>query len=385
MRVLIADPIGTTRAVLRGHLSRLGFQDICEAGDGAEAWRSISGENTPGRKRAELVFADWDIPLISGYDLLKKTRADGPTRKTVFILLVDEEKREQIMAAVQAGVDECVVKPGTQVVLRDKLLNLLRRRLATVKKDVDEYFSGSNLSVENPETDTEIKAKASKFVKQSLDAGEVAPFSFLPSLEAAKTLIRFQMYTEAEKWLRNVIAKDFSEAEAHQLLGHVLKASGMIPQSIAELEIAMDKAPDSGDTALQLGEAYLKDGQLMKAIEALARSVMLFARDSVTAQQAKSRNSLGKAKFEFGEAENDPVIQDDGIHDMNKALQLDPGLVAACYNLMVAYKRTGLTTKAIEMFEKVCAMEALLAFKRAGADGVLSYYALDAAQWLKEA
>jgi two-component system chemotaxis response regulator CheY len=338
-------------------LSRLGFQDICEAGDGAEAWRNISGENTPGRKRAELVFADWDIPLISGYDLLKKTRADGRTGKTVFILLVDEEKKEQIMAAVQAGVDECVVKPGTLAVLRDKLLNLLRRRLAAVKKDVDEYFNGVNLSAENPETDTENKAKASKFVKQSLDAGEVAPFSYLPWMESAKLLIRFQMYTEAEKWLRNVIAKDFSEAEAHQLLGHVLKATSRIPQSIAELEIALDKAPDSGDTALKLGEAYMKDGQLMKAVETLARSVMLFARDSAAAQQAKGWNCLGKAKFEFGESENDAVIQDDGMHDMNKALELDPGLVAACYNLMVAYKKTGLTSKAIEMFERVTALE----------------------------
>lgn len=357
MRVLIADPVGTARAALRGYLARLGFQNICEAGDGMEAWRNISGENAPGRKRAELVFADWNIPLICGYDLLKKTRADKRTGKTVFILLVDEEKREQIMAAVQAGVDECVVKPGNPDVLRDKLLNLLRRRLAAVKKGVDEYFNAINLSAENPETETESQARASRFAKQCLDAGEVAPFSYLPSLETAKTFIRFQMYAEAEKCLRDVIARDFSEAEAHQLLGHVLKATSRIPQSIAELEIAMNKAPDSGDAALQLGEAYLKDGQFMKAVEALARSVMLFARDSVTARQAKSQSSLGKAKFEFGEVENDPVIQDDGIHDMNKALELDPGLVAACYNLMVAYKKTGLTSKAIEMFERVSAME----------------------------
>jgi tetratricopeptide (TPR) repeat protein len=335
----------------------MGFQDICEAGDGAEAWNLITGENAPGHKRAEMVFADWDIPVVSGYDLLKKTRADGNTRKTVFVLLVDEEKKEQIMAAAQAGVDECVVKPGTMPVLRDKLLSLLKRKLAAVKKDVDGRLNTINLSAENPETDAERKTIASRFVKQALDAGEMAPFSLLPWIEAAKILIRFKMYAEAEKWLRNAIAKDFTEAEAHQLLGHVLKAGGRIPQSITELEIAMREAPDSGDIALQLGEAYMKDGQMMKAIEALGRSVMLLARANVIAQQAKSRNSLGKAKFEFGEAENDQAFQDGGIQDMNTALELDPGLVAACYNLMVAYKKTGLTTKAIEMFERVRAME----------------------------
>lgn len=357
MRLLIADPVGATRTALRGYLSRLGFQDISEAGDGAEAWSEISGENAPGRKRAEIVFADWDIPGISGYDLLKKTRAGKDTKKTLFVLLVDEEKREQIMAAAQAGVDECVVKPGTLDVLREKLLNLLRRRLAVVKKDVDEYLDRMNLSAENPETESERKTIVLRFVKQALNASEVAPFSLLPLMEAAKTLIRFQMYPEAEKLLRDVIARDFSEAEAHQLLGHVLKASGKIPQSIKELEIAMEKAPDSGDTALKLGEAYMKDGQMMKAVEALARSVMLFARDSLTAKQAKGQNFLGKVKFDFGDAENDALIRDEGIKDMNKAMELDSGLVAACYNLMVAYKKTGLTTKAIEMFERVSAME----------------------------
>lgn len=357
MRVLIADPVEETRSALRGYLSRLGFQDICEAADGMEAWNCVTGENAPGRKRAEMVFADWDVQGISGYDLLKKTRAGGPTKRTVFILLVDEEKKEQILSAAQAGVDECVVKPGTAPVLRDKLLSLLKRKLASIRKEVDGHLNKVNLSAENPETDSERKTIASRFVKQTLDSGEIAPFSLLPLIEAAKTLIRFQMYPEAEKWLRAAIAKDFSDAEAHQLLGHVLKASGRIPHSIAELEIAMKKAPDSGDTALQLGEAYMKDGQLMKAIETLGRSVMLFARESVAEQQAKSHNSLGRAKFEFGEAENDPAFQSDGIQDMNKAMELDPGLVAACYNLMVAYKKTGLTSKAIEMFEKVRAME----------------------------
>jgi two-component system chemotaxis response regulator CheY len=357
MRVLIADPVGTTRAVLRGYLARMGFQDICEAGDGLEAWNLITGENAPGHKRAEMVFADWDIPVTSGYELLKKTRSDDDTKKAIFILLVDEEKKEQIMAAAQAGVDECVVKPGTMPVLRDKLLSLLRRKLATVKRSVDERINTINLAAENPETDTERKAMASRFVKQIMDAGGMAPFSYLPWIEAAKTLIRFQNYEEAEKWLRNVIAKDFSDTEAHQLLGHVLKASGRIPQSIEELEIAIKNAPDSGAIALQLGESYMKDGQMMKAIEFLGRSVMLFARENVIAQQAKSQNSLGKAKFEFGEAENDPAFQDDGIQDMNKALELDPGLIAACYNLMVAYKKTGLTHKAMEMFEQVRGME----------------------------
>lgn len=357
MRVLIADPVGPTRTALRGCLSRLGFQDISEAGDGAEAWGGISGENAPGRKRAQIVFADWDIPGVSGYDLLKKTRAGKDTKKTLFILLVDEEKREQIMAAVQAGVDECVVKPGTLDVLRGKLLNLLQRSLAAVKKGVDEYMERMDLSAENPETEPERRAVASRFVKQALDTGEVAPFSLLPMMEAAKTLIRFRMYPEAERFLRDVIARDFSQADAHQLLGHVLKAIGKIPQSIKELEIALEKAPDSGDTALKLGEAYMKDGQMMKAVETLGRSVMLFARASMTSKQARGQNSLGKVKFDFGDAENDALIRDEGIKDMNKAMELDPGLVAACYNLMVAYKKTGLASKAIEMFEKVSAME----------------------------
>lgn len=357
MRVLIADPVGATRAALRGYLSRLGFQDICEAGDGGEAWGGISGESSPGRKRAEMVFADWDIPGLSGYDLLKKTRSTKDTKKTLFILLVDEEKREQIMAAAQAGVDECVVKPGTLDVLRDKLMHLLLGRLAVVKKALDEYLDRMDLAAENPETETERRAIASRFVKQALNSGEVAPFSLLPMMEAARILIRFQMYPEAERFLRDIIARDFSEAEAHQLLGHVLKASGKIPQSITELEIALEKAPDSGDTALKLGEAYMKDGQMMKAVETLARSVMLFARDSMTTKQALGQNFLGKVKFDFGDVENDTLIRDEGIKDMSKAMELDPGLVAACYNLMVAYKKTGLTSKAIEMFEKVSAME----------------------------
>ena len=78
------------------------------------------------------------------------------------------------------------------------------------------------------------------------------------------------------------------------------------------LEIAISKNPGSGDTALKLGEAYLKDGQMMKAIESLAKSVMLFAQESMTQQQAQGQNSLGKAKFDMGEYKSDPALQNDG-------------------------------------------------------------------------
>ena len=118
MRFLVVDDSATMRRIVVNSLQRVGFNDIVEAGDGQEALGRFDAS-------VGIVITDWNMPSMSGIDLARALRA-RPDGKSVPILMVTTRSvKEDIIAAVQAGVNNYIVKPFTPEVLKEKIDQLL--------------------------------------------------------------------------------------------------------------------------------------------------------------------------------------------------------------------------------------------------------------------
>ncbi|HML07460.1 MAG TPA: response regulator [Xanthobacteraceae bacterium] len=115
MPVLVVDDYSTMVRIIRNLLKQLGFSDIDEAGDGAAALAKMHV------KRYGLVISDWNMEPMTGYDLLRKMRADPSLEQTPFIMVTAESKTENVVAAKRAGVNNYIVKPFNAQTLKAKI------------------------------------------------------------------------------------------------------------------------------------------------------------------------------------------------------------------------------------------------------------------------
>ncbi|QNM98765.1 response regulator [Chitinimonas koreensis] len=105
--ILIVDDYRQMRLAIQGILFELGFRNIHQANNGSEAQRVMQ------KQPIAAVISDWNMPGMSGFQLLEWTRQDEHYRKVPFMLLTAETDRNQIRAAMTAGVTEYMVKPFT--------------------------------------------------------------------------------------------------------------------------------------------------------------------------------------------------------------------------------------------------------------------------------
>ncbi len=115
MKFLVVDDFSTMRRIVRNLLKELGFTNVDEAEDGVVALQKLKGGNF------EFVVSDWNMPNMTGIDLLKAIRADAELKHLPVMMVTAEAKKENIIAAAQAGANGYVVKPFTAATLEEKL------------------------------------------------------------------------------------------------------------------------------------------------------------------------------------------------------------------------------------------------------------------------
>ncbi len=121
IKILIVDDFATMRRILKNILKQLGFKNLVEADDGTTAWDLLTGGQA-----IDLIISDWNMPKMTGLELLKKVRADSRYTKTPFLMVTAEAQKQNVIEAVQAGVSNYVVKPFTAEAISDKLKKILR-------------------------------------------------------------------------------------------------------------------------------------------------------------------------------------------------------------------------------------------------------------------
>ncbi|MBU2539298.1 response regulator [Thiovibrio frasassiensis] len=115
MKILVVDDFATMRRIVKNILTQLGFKNIIEADDGTTALNVLKSE------KIGLIVSDWNMPKMTGLDLLKAVRADASMANTPFIMVTAEAQQDNIILAVKAKVSQYIVKPFTAETLSEKL------------------------------------------------------------------------------------------------------------------------------------------------------------------------------------------------------------------------------------------------------------------------
>ncbi len=118
-RILVVDDDENMRRIIRDVLKQIGFTNIVEADDGTTALGVLEKQNI------DLILADWNMPKMSGLELLKAVRGDASLKDTPFLMVTAEAQREKVLEAVQVGVTNYIVKPFTADTLKEKLPKIL--------------------------------------------------------------------------------------------------------------------------------------------------------------------------------------------------------------------------------------------------------------------
>jgi tetratricopeptide (TPR) repeat protein len=190
------------------------------------------------------------------------------------------------------------------------------------------------------------------FGSQISQLKRVAPWSSKPVTALGNLYQHFGKHEEAEGHFREAVKMNFGDTEAHAKLSKSLQAMGKLSDSLSEMELALKLNPNSAELKRRLGEAYLKNGDYENAIKYLAE-----AQDGLTSGKAGSLSALGKAKMGKAETTRDIALLKEGAGDIHKAVDLDPSLISAQYNLMVAYKKMGKSKEALAVMERIAKIE----------------------------
>lgn len=121
MKILIVDDFSTMRRIIKNLLRDLGFTNTTEADDGTTALPMLEKGNF------DFLITDWNMPGMTGLELLVACRANPKLKKLPVLMVTAEAKRDQIIAAAQAGVSGYVVKPFTAAALQDKITKIFER------------------------------------------------------------------------------------------------------------------------------------------------------------------------------------------------------------------------------------------------------------------
>lgn len=116
LKFLIVDDSQTMRRIVVNSLKNLGYEDFVEAGDGKEALVKLSADDS-----LNFVITDWNMPVLSGLELIKAIRSDEKMGKIPVLMVTTRGVKDDIIEALKAKVNNYVVKPFTPAILREKI------------------------------------------------------------------------------------------------------------------------------------------------------------------------------------------------------------------------------------------------------------------------
>ncbi len=120
LKFLIVDDSQTMRRIVVNTLKNLGYEDFVEACDGKDALIKLAGDDT-----LNFVITDWNMPVLSGLELIKAIRSDEKMGDIPVLMVTTRGVKEDIIEALKARVNNYVVKPFTPSILRDKIDQIL--------------------------------------------------------------------------------------------------------------------------------------------------------------------------------------------------------------------------------------------------------------------
>lgn len=115
MRVIVVDDSSTMRRIIKNSLKAVGYGDVLEAENGEGALASLQSE------KVDLVITDWNMPVMNGLELVAAMRGSPTLKQTPILMITTMAEKEEILKAMQAGVNNYIVKPFDAATLKKKI------------------------------------------------------------------------------------------------------------------------------------------------------------------------------------------------------------------------------------------------------------------------
>ena len=125
VNVLVVEDNPNLRKVLVNIVKKIGFPQVFEAEDGMEAWEALEKE------KVGLVLADWNMPRMSGLELLQKMRGSSSAANIPFLMITASDTKESIITAGKHGVDAYIIKPFSVTTISEKIEEAMSKRSAS--------------------------------------------------------------------------------------------------------------------------------------------------------------------------------------------------------------------------------------------------------------
>jgi two-component system, chemotaxis family, chemotaxis protein CheY len=121
MKILVVDDFSTMRRIVKNLLKQIGFENIDEAEDGQHALSRLKND------KYQFVVSDWNMPNMTGIELLKNVRSDPGLKALPFLMVTAEAEKEKVVEAIKAGVNNYIIKPFTAEILKEKMDKIFER------------------------------------------------------------------------------------------------------------------------------------------------------------------------------------------------------------------------------------------------------------------
>lgn len=120
LKFLVVDDSVTMRRIVANSLKNLGYTDLVEAVDGKDALNKLAADSS-----INFVITDWNMPVLSGLELTKAIRSDEKLKNLPILMVTTRGVKEDILEALQARVNNYIVKPFTPQILKEKIEQIL--------------------------------------------------------------------------------------------------------------------------------------------------------------------------------------------------------------------------------------------------------------------
>jgi two-component system chemotaxis response regulator CheY len=121
MKILVVDDFATMRRIVKNILNQIGLKNIIEADDGSTALAVLK------KDKVDLIMSDWNMPKVTGLELLKAVRSDESMQDIPFLMVTAEGQKDSVIQTVQAGVSDYIIKPFTADTVKEKLEKMFKK------------------------------------------------------------------------------------------------------------------------------------------------------------------------------------------------------------------------------------------------------------------
>lgn len=122
MRILVVDDFDTMIRIIKNILNDLGYNNVITARNGEQACQILAKE------KINFIISDWNMPVMNGIELLKKVKGSKEWSHIPFLMVTAEAEKEHIVEAIQAKVDQYIIKPFTPEMLVEKINFALHKK-----------------------------------------------------------------------------------------------------------------------------------------------------------------------------------------------------------------------------------------------------------------